>query len=221
MTISVVIIEDHILVRTAIKKLLNDLKNISVMGEASTGEEGLRLIRQVNPNIAIVDLDLPGIGGLEITRRLNRLNNDTKIIIITAYENDIFPTRLLQLGVAGYLTKSSSLAELSNAIHAVHEGKKYLAHEVINQLALKNLMQGKPSLLNQLNNRELEFMILIAKGVKAKQLAEKYHLSAKTVNGYRNTLFKKLAVKNDVELAHLAIEQGLIPSELLENEIND
>ena len=125
--INVLIVDDHDLVRTGIKRILDDVTGIKVIAEARSGEEALRLGRELKPNVVLMDVKMPGIGGFEATRKLLRLDPDMKILIVTICDNDIYPARLLQIGAAGYLTKGSSMNEMIQAIKAVHSGQRTLA----------------------------------------------------------------------------------------------
>lgn len=213
--INVVLVEDHVLIRTGIKALLEDAPNIKIVGESSTGAEAVRIVRRIKPQVVLLDVDLPDLGGLEIAHRLLRYDATIKIIILTACVNDVLPSRLLEMGIAGYLTKGGSKEELTHAILQVNKGQKYISEAISKQMALKSV-DRKPEPLDVLSDRELEFMILIARGNKDKVLAEKFHLTTKTINSYRGKIFKKLGIKNVVDLMHLALHYRLIASEVLE-----
>ena len=162
----------------------------------------------------MLDIDLPDIGGLEVTRRLLRRDRNIKIIILTAFINDVFPRRLMQMGVSGYLTKDANIEQLMTAIIQVYEGKKYISPLIANQTALQSVSNKVKATLDKLSIRELELMILIAKGDKVKDLSEKLHLSAKTINGYCRRIFRKLGINNRSDMTHLALQFGLIQPEI-------
>lgn len=211
--INVLIVDDHDLVRMGIRRLLVDVKGIKVIGEAKSGEEAVRLSRELKPNVVLMDVKMPGIGGLEATRKLLRTDDDIKIIAVTVYGDEPFPSRLLQAGAAGYITKGSSLEEMVHAIRTVFAGQRYISPEVAQQLALKHLTDQDGSPFDALSERELQVMIMITNGQKPQEIADKLCLSSKTVNSYRYRLFEKLDVNSDVELTHLAMRHGLLDTE--------
>lgn len=213
--ITVFIVDDDLLVRTAIKKLLEEMPTLKVLGEASTGEEALRTLRQIKPDIVLLDIELPDISGLDIAKRLLRHNAKFQIIILTGYQDDIFATRFLSMGIKGYLPKNSDPAQLIEAIHQVNKGQQYISPAIATHIVLKNI-ESKPHPLDVLSDRELEFLLLVVRGGTNKAIADKLHLSTKTLSGYRTKIFKKLKIKKDVELIHLALRYKLIPDETLE-----
>lgn len=208
--INIVLVDDHDLVRTGIKRLLHDTPGIKVVGEARTGEDGLKVIRDLKPNIILMDVKMPGIGGLETIHKVLRSDPDAKIIVVSVFDNDFFPARLIQAGALGYISKGSSQDEMIQAIRSVQAGQRYISPEIANQIALRRLSDQKNSPFDELSERELQVMMLIIKGTKVQVVAEKLHLSSKTVNSYRYRIFDKLGIKTDVELIHLAFRYGLI-----------
>lgn len=211
--INVLLVDDHDLVRVGIRRLLADVKGIKVIGEAKSGEEALRIVRDLEPHVVLMDVKMPGIGGLEATRKLLRADPSVKVIAVTVYGDEPFPSRLLQAGAAGYITKGSSLEEMVQAIRSVHAGQRYISPEVAQQLALRHLSDQEASPFDILSERELQVMIMITNGQKVQEISDKLCLSPKTVNSYRYRLFEKLNVNSDVELTHLAMRHGMIDSE--------
>ncbi len=211
--ITVLIVDDHELVRAGIRSLLSGVNGLKVIGEASTGEEAVKIAREKHPNVVLMDVRMPGIGGLEATRKLLRADPDIKVIALTVCGEEPFPSKLLQAGAAGYLTKGSALDEMVQAIHAVCHGKRYISPEVAQQLALKHLSDEKASPFETLSERELQVMLMITSGQKVQEISDKLCLSPKTVNSYRYRLFDKLNVHSDVELTHLAIRHGILDTE--------
>jgi two-component system, NarL family, invasion response regulator UvrY len=211
--IRTLIVDDHNLVRHGIQSMLNDAQGIKVVGEANNGEDAVKLAREVRPDVVLMDLKMPGIGGLEATRKLLRIDADIKVLIVTVCDDDIFPSRLLQAGASGYLTKGASKEEMIQAIRAVHSGQRYISPAVAQQLAFKHLTDSDDSPIDSLSERELQVMLMIVRGLRPAEISDKLCLSPKTVNSYRYRLFEKLKVKNDVELTLLAIRRGLMDSE--------
>lgn len=215
--ITILIVDDHELVRAGIRSLLSTVNGLKVIGEASTGEEAVKMAREKHPHVVLMDVRMPGIGGLEATRKLLRTDPDLKIIALTVCGEEPFPSKLLQAGAAGYLTKGSGLDEMVQAIHSVHHGKRYISPEVAQQLALKHLSDEKASPFETLSERELQVMLMITSGQKVQEISDKLCLSPKTVNSYRYRLFEKLSVNSDVELTHLAIRHGILDTETAVN----
>lgn len=215
--ITVLLVDDHDLVRVGIRRLLSDVKDLKVIGEAKSGEEAVRFARELRPDVVLMDVKMPGIGGLEATKKIVRLDSNIKVLAVTVYGEEPFPSRLLQAGAAGYLTKGSGIEEMINAIKTVFAGQKYLSSEVAQQLALKHV-GGEPdsSPLDILSEREMQIMIMITKGVKVQEISDKLCLSPKTVNSYRYRLFEKLKVNSDVELTHLAMRHGMLDTETMD-----
>ena len=134
MLINILLVDDHDLVRIGIRRLLSDIKGIKVIGEAKSGEEAVRMARELKPHVVLMDVKMPGIGGLEATRKLLRADPDIKVIAVTVYGDEPFPSRLLQAGAAGYITKGSSLEEMLQAIRTVFNGQRYISPEVAQHL---------------------------------------------------------------------------------------
>lgn len=211
--INVLLVDDLDLVRTGIKKMLEETTGIKVVGEASNGEDAVKLARKLKPHVVLMDVKMPGIGGFEATRKLIRIDPDIKVLIVTICDNDLYPARLLQVGAAGYVTKGCSMAEMVQAIRSVHVGQRFISPEIASRLAFKHVSDKDESPFEALSERELQVMLMITKGMKVQDIADKLCLSPKTVNSYRYRIFEKLQVKNDVELTLLAIKHGLVESQ--------
>lgn len=207
------LVDDHDLVRTGIKRILDDVPGIKVVGEASSGEEAVKLSRKLKPQVVLMDVKMPGIGGFEATRKLVRMDPDIKVLIVTICNNDLYPARLLQVGASGYLTKGATMEEMVQAIRVVYSGQRYISPEIASRLAFKHVNDTDESPFEALSERELQVMLMITMGMKVQEIAEKLCLSPKTVNSYRYRIFEKLKVKNDVELTLLAIRHDLVESE--------
>ena len=208
--IRILIADDHDLVRTGIRHMLDSESNFQVVGEANSGEEAVDLGRELVPDVILMDVKMPGIGGLEATRRLIRSLSDVKILIVTVCTDSLFPSKLLQAGAFGYLTKGASLNEMVRAIKSVYAGQRYISPEIASQLAIMHLTDQADSPFEKLSERELQVTMMIVKGMKPTAISEKLHLSPKTINSYRYRIFEKLEIKNDVALTHLAIQHNLL-----------
>lgn len=211
--ITVLLVDDHDLVRAGVRKILDDVSGIKVIGEASTGEEALKLARKSRPNVVLMDVKMPGIGGFEATRKIRRIDSDIRVLALSVCDNDLYPARLLQAGASGYITKGASIDEMVRAIRTIHSGQRYIAPDIANRLALRHVTNKDASPFELLSERELQVMMMITRGTNAQAIAESLHLSAKTVNSYRYRIFSKLKVKNDVALTLLAIRHGVVESE--------
>lgn len=208
--ISVLIVDDERLVREALKLLLKDTPGIKVIGEAETGEAALTKIREKRPNVILLDIHLPDISGLYITQKLRRQYPEIKIIIITTETNETFPTRLLEAGVQGYFTKEAEQGELVQAIKDVQAGKRVISTKIANQLAISKTTRQSPSVFDTLSDREMEVLLMVLQGIPPEVIANKLHLSPKTVSTYHVNILKKLNVKNNVELLLLGIRYRLV-----------
>ena len=153
---------------------------------------------------------MPGIGGLEATRKLLRSNPDVKVLVLSAFDDELFPSRLLQAGACGYITKGTAIEEVVKAIRAVKAGQLFISPDIAQKLALKHISGEDESPFEVLSERELQVSIMITSGEKVQHIADKLCVSPKTVNSYRYRIFKKLGIKSDVELTHLAMRYGLL-----------
>jgi two-component system invasion response regulator UvrY len=211
--IQILLVDDHDLVRAGLKRILEDVKNIKVIGEACSGEEAIQMVRLRKPDVVIMDVNMPGIGGLETTRKIMQIDANIKIIVVTVHVEEPYPTRLLEAGAAGYLTKSCAVDEIVMAIQAVAKGERYVSADIARQVALSMLPGGKRSLFEKLSQREMQVMLMVTQGQSIQDISDRLCLSPKTVSTYRYRLYEKLAVENDVELTHLAMRHGMISVE--------
>ncbi|MFA6302536.1 MAG: UvrY/SirA/GacA family response regulator transcription factor [Legionella sp.] len=208
--IKVLIVDDHALVRMGIRRLLEDMTDVNVVADAESGEQALLLVKAHNPDVVLLDMKMPGIDGWEVTRRLKKSNPHIKVIAVTAMCSDPLPTRVLQLGAMGYLTKESGAEEMAAAIRKVAKGEKYLSAELAQKMAINSLQEAKDSPFDKLSEREMQVMLMITSGMDVQDIAERLFLSSKTINGYRYRTFEKLGIKNDVELTYLAMKHKII-----------
>jgi two-component system, NarL family, invasion response regulator UvrY len=211
--INILLVDDHELVRTGIHKILDDVKGFKVVAEAKTGEEAVQYCRKSEPDVVLMDMNMPGIGGLEATKKILRYAPDVKIIVLTVHSEDPFPTKVMQIGASGYLTKGAGPDEMINAIRAVHSGQRYITPDVAQQMALNQFKSAEENPFNSLSERELQIMLMITRGEKVTEISKQLVLSSKTINSYRYRMFEKLHVGNDVELTHLAIRHGMLNTE--------
>lgn len=208
--IRILLADDHDLVRTGIERLLADVHDMSVIGHATSGEEAVQRSRELKPDVVLMDVRMPGIGGLEATRKITARDPAIKVIAVSAWDEDPLPSRLLQAGASGYVAKDAPFDDVIKAIRKVMAGQRYLSAGVAEQMALKQFDGAATSPFEKLSERELQIAIMVVNCEKVQDIAEKLHLSPKTVNSYRYRLFEKLGISSDVELTYLAIKHGLV-----------
>jgi len=206
--LSILIVDDHELVRAGMRRLLEDAGNIGNFHEAASGEEAITAAADSPFDIVFMDLSLPGMSGVEATFALLRRRPDSRIIVITAAMRLTFVHQLLDSGVKGYLTKDCSPQQMEQAIAEVMDGKVYLSPQVASQLALTTQHEGL-SRFTMLSKREAEVVLFTIHGHSNRQISERLYISEKTVSTHRTRAFEKLQVSNTVEMAHLAIVDGL------------
>ncbi|MDH5784391.1 MAG: UvrY/SirA/GacA family response regulator transcription factor [Chromatiales bacterium] len=208
--INVLLVDDHDLVRTGIRRLLDDVSGIKVYAEAGSGEDAISSARKTRPDVVLMDVSMPGIGGLEATRKLKQIYPDLPIIIVTVHTDAPFPSSLLKAGATGYLHKGVSVDEIISAIKAVHNGQRYISADIAQNLALSLLPGNEGSPFETLSQREMQVMIMLVQGNKVQHISDKLCLSPKTISTYRTRLFDKLNVGNDAELTRLAMHHGIL-----------
>lgn len=203
-------VDDHDLVRTGISRMLADVSDLDVVGEADTGEAAITLARKLQPDVVLMDVRMPGIGGLEATRKLIQHDRNLKVIAVTVCHEEPFPTRLMQAGASGYLTKGAGLEEMLMAIRQVNAGQRYISPDIAQLLALKAFGSNADTPFDQLSEREIQIALMIVSCEKVQSISDKLCLSPKTVNTYRYRIFDKLGITSDVELTLLAVRHGMI-----------
>lgn len=217
MAYKVLVVDDHELIRMGLCGLIESVPNITVVGECGSGEEALGAVRELEPDIVFMDIRMPGIGGLEATRRLMIARPGLKVIVITAMSDDIYPRQLLKAGAAGYITKSADQQEIQDALKTVMDDRVYVSPEIAQLIVVKGLSVGQElSPLANLSQRELQIAQMITNGHRANDIAGVLNISPKTINTYKYRIFEKLGVSNDVELTLAAVKFGLVdPGEVI------
>lgn len=211
----ILVVDDHDLVRMGIVRMLADVQGYQVVGDAKSGEEAVTKARVLKPDVVLMDVKMPGMGGLEATKKLLTVNPVIKIIAVTACDDDLYPTRLMQAGAVGYVTKGAEFAEITDAINKVIRGDLYMSNSIAQQLALRTFSgnNNQESPFEKLSQRELQTAMLIANGQKVNDIANTFCVSPKTVNSYRYRIFEKLDINSDVELTLLAVKHNLLDPE--------
>ena len=209
--IRILLVDDHELVRTGVEFLLNAQQNLSVVGVVGSGEEALVATQNLNPDVVLMDINMPGIGGVEASKRLLQRFPDIKIIVLSVHSDGPLPQQLMKMGAKGFLCKDSGVEEMVSAINDVVHGKRFICQEVINHLAFSTLGTGEDlSPFEKLTPRELAVVTMVVDGCSIREIAKVLSITEKTVNTYRYRLHDKLQVKNDVELTRMAIKYEFI-----------
>lgn len=206
--IKVLLIDDHALVRSGMRMLIEGTGEFSVVGEAACGDEGLRLARQLLPDVVVCDLHLPGMSGLEVTERLVKARAGQKVMVVTMQEEGPLPRRLLHAGALGYVAKACAHEEFLRALRDVAQGRRYLSAEIAQRLALEPPGAAQ-SPFDLLSPRELEVVKMLCQGKRGSDIAETLHLSPKTVSTHKQRLLEKLGVEDVVTLSRMASEHGI------------
>lgn len=206
---TVLIADDHELVRTGVRRLIEDLRH-TVVGEAATGEEAVEIARQQKPDIAFIDIHMPGMGGFEATNRIRRYHRKCRVIILTAHLEGPLPKTLVEIGVDGFLTKGCSVEEMDTAITDVEGGKRYLSREVGQKLALAAAGGETSSPFDRLTTREFQVALMLLAGEPNRDISELLNLSPKTITTYRQRIMQKTGMRSMPELLRLAIQYNLI-----------
>jgi two-component system, NarL family, invasion response regulator UvrY len=213
--IDVLLVDDHELVRLGIRGLLTEraaATGIQVVGEAGTGEEALDQVRRLRPDVVLMDLNMPGMGGLEATRQMVRDRPGIKVLVLTATDEGPFPRWLLEAGAAGYLTKGCHIGEMIAAIQGVVRGERHISPRVAQRLALESSAgaQGVGNPFDRLSHRERQILLMFLRGQTPQVISDTLGISPKTVSTYKRRLLDKLCLSSDMELLTLAMRHGLV-----------
>lgn len=214
--ISIFLVDDHQLVRDGIKALLTGLTDIVIIGEANSGHELMDQIGHATPDIILMDISLPDISGIDLTRQLSREHPGVKILILSMYTNEDFIFNALKAGAMGYLPKNTSRQELLDAIYALNNGQEFLGSS-ISKVILKSYIRhateedkSPESIQTPLSGREIEILRLYAEGLNNKEISEKLSISIRTVESHKNHIVRKLGLKSTVDMVKFAIRNKII-----------
>jgi len=207
--INVVLVDDHDLVRVGFRKIIEETSDIAVVGECGNADAGLQLIRGEKPDVALVDVHMDGMTGLELTERVAQAHMATRIVVVTVVDQAHYPRRLMDAGAMGYLTKNCSATDLVGAIRRVASGRRYLASAVAENMALA-VLDGDASPVDILSDRELEVAIMLVDGKNLNDIGAQLSVSPKTVSTYKQRLMDKLDVRHVVDLARLMSVHGVL-----------
>jgi NarL family two-component system response regulator LiaR len=210
--IKVIIADDHIIFREGTRNLIEQEKDIEVIGEASNGAEAIELVTKLCPHVALVDIAMPEVNGIEATRQIKAYQPSTAVLILTAYDNDQYILALLEAGAAGYLLKNVSGKDLVNAIRAVHAGEAVLhpaiAQKVFSRFGASSQEAEEIAKLTELSEREMEILRLAARGMSNQDIADKLFLSRRTVQAHLANIFRKMDVGSRTEAVLQALRKG-------------
>jgi DNA-binding NarL/FixJ family response regulator len=208
--ISIVLVDDHKLIRDSWSFILNSDPRFTVVGETSSGEEAVSMVRTLKPDIVLMDVNMSPVNGFDATKQILRFSPGTKVIAVSMHSMPAYAKRMMQLGAMGYVTKNSSKDEMIRAILEVSSGKKYICDEVKNILAHKELEDELSQAdMNALSRRELDIIQLIKQGMSSKEIASHLDISLKTVEVHRYNILKKLKLKNTAALVNFINVNGL------------
>jgi DNA-binding NarL/FixJ family response regulator len=208
--VRVYLADDHTLVREGIKQLLDDAGDIIVCGEASTGHQVLQAMQDIDCDVLVLDIKMPGGGGLEVLQKLNHVKSGIRTIILSMYPEEQYAIRALKAGASGYLTKDSIPKELLFAIRKVASGSKYITGTLAERMASELSEKIPPEPHSKLSNREFQVMSLIASGKELSEIADELSLSIKTVSTYRTRILGKLGLRNSLEIIRYAFQNKLV-----------
>lgn len=210
--IRVVVADDHAVVREGIRRVLEGIPSLQVVGEAGDGDEALALVTRHRPDLVLLDVTMPGLTGIEVTRRLRQQEIDLGILILSMHDNPEYVLEAVRAGADGYLLKDAGPAELREAVHAVHEGREYLSDRVTHQLSLalrsELEQEQKRSRLEQLTPREREVLERVARGRTSREIAEEFGISPRTVETHRERVMTKLRIRSIAGLTRFVLESG-------------
>jgi DNA-binding NarL/FixJ family response regulator len=208
-TVRVLLVDDHAVVREGYRRLLERTRDIEVVAEAAGGEEAYRLFCETTPDVVVMDITLPGVSGVEATRRIVAREAAARVLVFSVHEDIVFASRALQAGARGYITKSSAPELLVEAVRAVAEGRPYLSHDVAQKLATQSL-PGQPVPFGDLSPREFEVFRLLAEGKSIVDIARILSLSQKTVANYQSLVKQKLETDTSAQMVWIALQHGLV-----------
>lgn len=192
--------------------MLADVRDISVVGEACSGEDALRLVRELKPHVVLMDIQMPGIGGLEATRKLLQAHPEVHILAVTACNEEPLPSMLMKAGASGYVTKGTPLPDMLAAIRSVSVGQPYLSSDVAQEIAI-NSLQKTETPFDVLSEREVQVALMIVNCQNNQEIADRLNVSPKTISTYRARIYEKLRIDSDVKLTLMALRHGLLQND--------
>lgn len=214
--IRVLLADDHAVVRTGIRTFLERSGDIEVVAEAGDGAEARDLIEQLLPDVAVLDIQMPGLTGIEVARQIRAHRLPVGILVLTAYEEDPYIAAVLKAGANGYVLKTASPQEIIQAVHDVFQGKSFLDEAILSKVMAQISQQVSLPFTNSLTDREMEILALIARGWTNKAIGNELSISDRTVQGHIAKIFEKLQVSSRTEAVMKAVASGLISADLIQ-----
>ncbi len=211
--IKILVVDDHAIMRDGIRALLSLHNDLEIVGEASEGKEAIEKVQELGPDVVIMDVAMPGMDGLEATRRIRKKNPKVKVLVLTQHDNREYILSAIKAGTSGYVPKRAVGAELVSAIRAVNKGESFLYPSAAAALIEDYLRQAEEEPYDRLTAREREILKLIAEGHTSREIAEMLFISLKTVLGHRTKILQKLDIHNRTELIKYALHKGLVSIE--------
>ena len=209
--ITVLLAEDHTVVRQGLRLVLNTCEDIKVVGEAENGRQAVALAKNLKPDIALLDVAMPMLNGLEAIKQLRRDSPDTRVLILSSYDDERFIEQSVVGGASGYLLKHSAANDLIKAIHEVHQGRTFYSPAIQKRIATRSrALNGTPKIVDKLSRREAEVLQLIAEGFANKQIADELKISVKTVEKHRQSMMNKLNIHEVAGLTRYAVSRGMV-----------
>lgn len=208
--IKILLADDHAVVRQGLRQILSEIPEVSQVGEAPTGEEALMLVRAEHWDVLVLDMSMPGRGGLDVLKDVRRERPATKVLVLSMHPEDQFAVRMLKAGASGYLTKETAPSELVIAVRKIMTGGKYISGTLAEKLAFDMDRDTDKPLHEALSDREFQVLRMMAVGQSVQQIADELMLSAKTISTYRARILEKLNLSSNAEMIHYAIQNRLI-----------
>ena len=206
---TIVLVDDHAVVRAGVRRLLEQEPLFEVIGEAESGEKAYQILAELKPDVMVMDLSMPGMGGLEAIRRILMRYEKAKILVLSMHEDISFANQALKLGAKGYLTKNTLADDLVKSIETVTQGDVFLSDEIAKKMAMQSI-SGNQDPVHELSAREFEIFRLLAEGLDIDAIASTLNISSKTVSNYQTMIKQKLNINTPIELIRYAIKVGII-----------
>ncbi len=206
----ILIADDHAVVREGVKQIVKTLPEVTLIDEASAGNEALLKIKEVGYDLVILDISMPGMSGLDILQSISSRKINTRVLMLSLHPQEQYAIRAFKLGASGYLSKDSAFEELTTAIHKIAAGGKYVSSAFAEKLIFTESEQGAQNLHDPLSDREFQVMIMLAKGKTVLEIAKEIFISDKTVSTYRSRIMEKMGMKKNTDLTLYAIKHNLI-----------
>jgi DNA-binding NarL/FixJ family response regulator len=214
MPTTIVLADDHQIVRQGLSALLKSVPDLQLLGEASDGRETVRLVERLQPNVLILDLMMPGLNGMEAARQVQKRSPGTRIVVLSMHSNEAYVVEALRAGASAYVLKEAGAGDLVTAIRAASQGRRYLSPPISEQAIKEYLNRAEATPLDPyetLTAREREVLQLTAEGHSGSAISERLFISPRTVESHRTNLMRKLGVRNQKELIRYAVERGMLP----------